>query len=394
MRVLAIAPFLASHDASHLGGFFIDLALAASRSGCDVGLVAADLRSLATVGQGNLAPYDFGLHKSHIDTVELYQCKGWRFPLLAGFNAAAWRAMAKRAARKYLEEHGKPDIIHAHWALRSGEVARELARDWDVPYVVQEHFSAFSRGTLSTAEIERARLAFSAASGTAAVSRQLARDIGPLAGAGTVEVIPNVLFADRFPPRRPDAVSRGDIRFITVCNLVPEKGVDVLLHAFARLLHELPDAVLEIAGDGPERRRLEALRARLGLGERVVFHGRVAAERVPGLLHAADAFVLASRHETFGVVLLEALACGLPVIASATGGARDIIDPDVGMLVSPGDAEALAKAMLALHAEIDAWRARPGSLRDHVLERYSPQLIGKRLVDFYHSAIAGYGGGL
>lgn len=134
---------------------------------------------------------------------------------------------------------------------------------------------------------------------------------------------------------------------VTVAGLYRHKGVDVLLRAFAHVMRVLPAARLYVVGDGPEGERLRLLALRLGIADRVSFEGaRPDAERY---MAGADAFVLPSRVESSGLVIAEARAAGVPVIASAVGGIPEMLDGgQAGRLVPPDDPEALGSAVLAV----------------------------------------------
>ena len=154
-----------------------------------------------------------------------------------------------------------------------------------------------------------------------------------------------------------------DVVVLTVCRLVAKKGVEVLLDAVAALRASVPGLKLVVVGDGPRRRAYEARAAALGLGQTVVFAGRVPHERVRDYFWASNMFVLASyesRHaggaardvETMGRVLCEANAAGVPLIATDSGGVPSVIRDGVnGLLVLPGDSTALAQAMERLWRE-------------------------------------------
>lgn len=165
--------------------------------------------------------------------------------------------------------------------------------------------------------------------------------------ARKISVIPNGLDVDAYAPRKPITLIR---RVATVANLRREKGHDVLLDAAAIVLRRFPDAQFDIVGAGPERAALEARAEALSIGRAVSFLGHC--EDIPARLAAADLFVLPSRSEAFPNAVLEAMAIGLPVIASAVGGVLEIIDHQQnGVLVHPGDANALAGQICALMAD-------------------------------------------
>jgi glycosyltransferase involved in cell wall biosynthesis len=185
--------------------------------------------------------------------------------------------------------------------------------------------------------------------------------------AGSIAVIPNGVDLEAYTDRT--AVGRIR-RIITVANLRPEKEHETLIAAAAALIGSYPDLRFEIVGDGPRKRDLQDLVVARGLGRHVEFLGH--RDDVPSLLASADAFVLPSRSEAFPNSVIEAMAAGLPVIASAVGGLLDLIDEGrTGVLVPPSDPAALTSA---LHLLIDnpACAASMGrAARTDIRQRYS-----------------------
>jgi glycosyltransferase involved in cell wall biosynthesis len=138
-------------------------------------------------------------------------------------------------------------------------------------------------------------------------------------------------------------------RFVAVGRLVRGKGFEVLMESFARVTKDLPQAELTLAGEGPQRHRLEQLARRLGCAGHVRFAGNTPYDRMREVYAAASIVVFPSLvPEGFGRVVVEAARVGRAVIASAVGGVPELVEPDCGVLVPPGDVAALAEAMLAL----------------------------------------------
>ncbi len=176
-----------------------------------------------------------------------------------------------------------------------------------------------------------------------------------------------------------------DLLFLTVARLVPRKGVDLTLQAFATMQLDDSCARLVIVGEGPERARLTALARELGIAERVTFVGGVEHSRLIDWYRTADVFVLPARSEPpdvegFGIVYLEAGACGLPVIGPNVGGPTSaIVDGVTGYCVSPDDSVALAAVMSRLARE-PALRARLGDAgRKHVLNHANWDRVADRI---------------
>ena len=176
--------------------------------------------------------------------------------------------------------------------------------------------------------------------------------------------------AARVPPPRDGVVK-------TLGRFVHKKGFDVLLHAAAHAARQGALFRLEIGGDGPERAALQALAERLGIGDRVVFCGWI--DDVAAFLADADLFVLPSRIEPFGIVVLEAMACGIPIVATRVSGPLEILDERTALLVPSDDPEAMAAAVTAAfeapHAAAERARAALRSFEANyaesaVVERY------------------------
>jgi len=197
--------------------------------------------------------------------------------------------------------------------------------------------------------------------------------------ARSIAVIPNGLdpavFTDRLRP--------GRIRtIVTVANLRPEKSHDTLITAAATLAASYRELRFQIVGDGPRRRELETLAVARGVADRVEFLGH--REDIPSVLAAADAFVLPSRTEAFPNSALEAMAAGLPVVASAVGGLVDLIDHGrTGLLTTPGDADALVSALRYLIDDPARAIAIGRAARAEVRRQYSFDRMVAAFEDLY-----------
>jgi glycosyltransferase involved in cell wall biosynthesis len=157
---------------------------------------------------------------------------------------------------------------------------------------------------------------------------------------------------------------------LTVANLRREKAHEILLDAVARLAPAHPDLRVRVAGDGPRAAELRALAATLGIADRVSFLGH--RDDVDALLAEADVFVLPSRSEAFPNSVVEAMAAGLPVVATTVGGLPELVQPGrTGLLVPPDDGAALARAIASLIAHPERARALGDTARETVARRYS-----------------------
>jgi glycosyltransferase involved in cell wall biosynthesis len=226
-------------------------------------------------------------------------------------------------------------------------------------------------GDKTPAQLRAQQLAYRAAhavvANSGAARAQLEREQVP---ADRLRLIPNGLDPAGFRPAAPRAAIR---EIVTVANLRPEKGHDTLLAAAPRILASHPDVTFTFAGGGPRRDALETLTRALSLTDRVRFLGEC--RDVPSVLAGADLFVLPSRSEAFPNAVLEAMAAGLPVVATDVGGIPEIVrNGENGVLVRPDDADALADAVIGLmnrptHAAALGRAARADVERHYTLDR-------------------------
>lgn len=181
----------------------------------------------------------------------------------------------------------------------------------------------------------------------------------------SVEVVPNIIDVDRFQPGSRTANGSGPLVLIAR-NLESIYDVETGIRAFRRLREAAPDARLEIAGTGPEAKRLKALTDGLGLSSSVRFLGRVDNDEMPAIYRSADLALNTSLVDNMPISILEALASGVPVVSTRVGGVPALVeDGREAVLVPPHDAEAMAEALVSL------WRSseRRDALREAGLER-------------------------
>lgn len=296
--------------------------------------------------------------------------------------------MLEKLYREAEHRFGRPDLVHLHSCRQAFEAAA-LCRRHSLPLVWTEHYSGLMRDPGRALRAE-CLCALENASVRVAVSAALRDSMLSLAGSSfreTVEVVPNLVDTAVFTPEGPAARPAGGFVFAAMGNFVPVKGFDILLRAFARVKRARADAVLLLAGSGPEEAALRRLAGTLGVGGAVIFTGRVPRADAPRFFRSCDCFICPGRTETFGMVLVEALACGKPVVAADCGGPRDIVTPQNGLLCLPEDDEALAGAMLSLCADVKKYPAP--ALRQSCSARFSAEAVCSRLEELYARAVAG-----
>src|SRR3954468_3447841 len=291
-----------------------------------------------------------------------------------------------------------PDVVHSHFWM-SAVAALEAAEG--IPVVHTFHaLGTVKRRHQSTRDTSpRERIA---------IGRELAARVDRIVATCTdevfelrrmdadrrrINVIPCGVDLDRFGPGPAEPRTPGVHRLVAACRLVMRKGVGNAIEALA----DVPDAELHVAGGpprdqldaDPEVRRLRALAESAGVASRVFMRGRLDRDQMPALLRSADAVVCVPWYEPFGIVPLEAMACGRPVVASAVGGIQDtVVDQVTGLLVPPRRPDALAAALRTMLATPTRALAYGIAGRDRVLARYGWDRVADCTLAVYEEVVA------
>lgn len=297
------------------------------------------------------------------------------------------RALAQARA---LVRAWRPDVIHAHM-VHANLFARALTRIVNGPPLICTGHSFREGGRLRMA-------AYRVTDSWTTITTHVSRDgrAGMIAAGGVpasrIIVMPNGIDTARFQPdlaarqttRAQLGIGAGTQLLLNVGRLVPEKAQETLIRAFARVAPGMP-AHLLIAGNGALRQPLAELVASLGLASRVTLLGQ--RNDIPALLNAADAFALSSDVEGLPMVLVEALACGCPVVSTNAPGVAEVVG-DLGMIVPRGNVDALA---VALGDTLRAGRGTPdaqAARRNRVLTTFSIEAVAQSWLSLYTSLSA------
>jgi glycosyltransferase involved in cell wall biosynthesis len=375
-----------------LGGIFqLDLGHALQRAGLKVGAIAPLARSLRTWRVREL-----GRRRTRTQSDEQgfpilrpdhYAWIPSRTPYLSEWYQVM---LGNQLFDRYVERHGIPDLLHAHNALFAGTVALSLKQKLGIPYILTEHSSAYITRTIKPWQEQTVVNALRNADRRLVVSHHLAQSMERMYGEimQPWEKMPNIVNSMFTVAKLRDPRVEEDqpgFRFLNIAAMLPWKNQANLLRAFAISFKDRDDVHLRIVGDGMLRQELENLSHALGIQNRVSFLGVLPRAKLLQEYQASDALVLSSDFETFGVVLIESLAMGRPVIATDCGGPREIVSEANGLLVPLGDSHALANAMSSMIEE--KHRYSPEALREACVAAYGEQAIVARHVAIYESVV-------
>lgn len=375
MRILILPSWYPSPLWHDLGDFVAYQAQALQHQGEDVHVLYPYLYSPKRIVKSG--KFLLGKKKSDESGILHYRSYAMKSHVFSWDQAKLLR-MGKRLIKKYIKEQGKPDIIHLH-TFYSGEIALWIKKTYGIPYVVTEHYTGFARDIITPGELALAKMVYEGSSCNIAVSEPFKKLLEEKTRE-EFQAVPNLINTEYF---RPGFEKDQGFTFVNVADMVEKKNQKLLLQAF-RIVHEKnPHTRCLLIGEGPDRPMLEDLSKQLGLDGAVDFTGYCKRDMVLKHLQRSHCFVLPSLFETFGIVVIEALACGIPVIATPSGGPESIlIHDELGRIVE-GREDLLADAMLKqINNSTD-----PVKLHEWVVNHYSEKAICSRLQDIYQGVL-------
>jgi glycosyltransferase involved in cell wall biosynthesis len=303
-------------------------------------------------------------------------------------TAGSFLSASVAATVERLNHESRIDMIHAHGALPCGYAAMLLSQRLSVPYIVTVHgLDVYSGRQVTRFAGNRCKRVseniYREAKAVVCVSGKVQEQ---LAGQGINSVVVhNGVDTDLFRPLRKSAEQST---ILSVGNLIPTKGHSLLIRAFAHVARTVPECILEIIGDGTERKKLESLANTLGLPARVVFRGRQGRSQTAEAMRRCTVFVLPSRYEGFGCVYVEAMACGKPAIGCKGQGIDEIIEHGVNGFLTPADSEADLSSLMQTLLQSPALCDCIGmAARETILEGHTLQHQAARLADVYRKCL-------
>lgn len=318
------------------------------------------------------------------DNISVHLIPVWFLPLDREYKSLGERY--SRIVEKFIrKENIRGCLVHAHFIWPNGYVAVRLREKYGIPCVLTAHgydiydlpFRDEDWRTKITTVLDHADTVISVSPGNLECINKL-NTLTP------VSVIPNTYRNDMFHPQDKQECRKKlglppDCKILlSIGNLVEEKGQKYLISAMSRLAEYYPGILCIIIGSGKLKNELKRQIRSLNLGNSVLMIGGRPHAEIPQWLNACDVFVLPSLRESFGIVQIEALACGKPVVATINGGSEDILDATVGILVERGDPIALAQG---IHDAFDKkWD------RDSILgysKKFSSDVIFEKIVMLY-----------
>lgn len=387
MNIIIIPAFFQTKRRPTVGSFFLEQAKALKGAGHRVTILYCDTYSVKCVREWLMYEEQT---TDIIDNIKVYRKKTF-CPLKHGMEGHR-KAFVKGIIALYesqIKGRMQPDILHAHCCVWAGQAAMALSQQTGIPYVITEHATLFQlhRDQISRKNNQYITQAFLRAAKVLCVSNAFREVLAVYRNPQEIQVVGNVVDCDFFQPR--DAGTENFTLF-SLCYMQTEdqlrkKGMDLLLRAWQTVQKNCPLARLVVGGGGQAQQKAVKWCEEYGISDTVTFLGTLDRQQTAHQMASCDCFVLPSRYETFGVVYIEAMACGKPVIATACGGPEDFVTPDNGLLVPVEDVSALEHAMQQMITSSHQFDS--DKIRASVQTRFSSSAVAGQLEQIYRTIL-------
>lgn len=376
MHILFISRGYPSAQRPQIGNFEVDQAEGLAKMGHKVSMISVDLGR-------EFIPKEFGIQRIQKNGVLSYHC--FFIPMKFFPGEGIFRKLLNMQLdylyQKVVQEAGQPDIIYAHY-LWNMDWALYLKENYNIPMVGIEHWSEMGYDDVKPFIINHAKRIYPKLDGLISVSHSLQKNIEKFTGIHSEVVFDTI--HDSVRMKKVHKTPDGKTRFIGVGSLIPRKGYDDLITAFSKCTCPKEKWLLTIVGEGPEENNLNELIAANGLNKNIQLVGRKNKEEIVKLLNHSDVFISSSHLETFGVAALEAICCGVPVLAIDSVGPREFITDQNGRLCAD-DIDALRQGieyMFYHHQEYDRQ-----AIADDCRARFSSEVIAKQLTAIFEDVV-------
>jgi glycosyltransferase involved in cell wall biosynthesis len=378
MHVLIVSHNYPTPIDNGFGFFCKHQAEALAQEGHRVGVVGPLFISLKTIFKAK--KFYFGFKSFLENRVQTYLWVGFSLPKARGIRYFLLKEIGKRMIDRYVRKYGTPDVLHLH-VFVAAEVAIYASAKYNLPLIWTEHFSDAGRNTISGVERKLILKLIVSAKVKIAVSQFLAKRLHENFHS-SFTVLPNVYDSNIF--KIDLSIKKNEnFTFLTVAYMQPIKNHIRMINAF-ELLSNLP-VILIMVGIGDMYETLKRIVIDKNLSNKVKFLGEQNSVKVAIEMNQAHAYIVSSDFETFNVSLVEAMACGVPVVSTKCGGPEQIImSTELGILTEKTP-ESLADGMRYIYE--NACKFSPNILSKYAFENYSLNVIAKKLTDIYTKCV-------
>lgn len=383
MKILLLPSWYPSEKKPLNGIFFKEQAEALKAKGIEVIVLSINIKDIREIFKEKI---ENKLEISNENGIIVYRYITYNyFPKLQELYLRYYSKLIDILIDKIIKNEGNINLVHIHSALDAG-IAYNLSKS-SIPYIITEHSSKYSRDLLSKTEKKYLSRVFNEAKKVISVGVGLKKDISRYFDYNKIDIIPNLVKLPYLKETDKNTqVCKDKIKFFSLGFLTYKKGMDLIIKAYNLGKEELKDVQILIGGSGAEFNNLSRLIKEYNLQDNILLLGELNREDVSRNMRDCDAFILTSRHETFGIVFIEAMYYGKPIIGTITGGPDSFVNEKCGILVENENIEEIKNAMIKMKNSYKEYDSN--YITEFCNKNFSEEVVAEKLIKIYREVIS------
>lgn len=384
LHIMIIPSWYPEYKGHYMGSFFREQALGIHKRGCKVGVVYPELKSLRKTFDIRVLPKLISFNDDGMDTYK-FRWSNW-FIKSKSMQIYAFKKFGYLVFKRYVRNHGLPDVIHCQSIFNAGFLGEYIFDRHKIPYIITEHNSGFyykDQGFKSYYSkvlrvINKSQKCF-------AVSSNYAKYLNVELKSNKKWNTHHNLVNDRFLNFKINNPNKNKFIFLCVSRLHAIKNIDLIIKSFKIFNQQHPNSELRIVGVGSEIKNLKKLTHKHRINKNVHFLGQKLRSEIIDEYNSCSSFIYASSFETFGVIFVESMSLGRPIISISCGSSEEIIPEYAGIIVKNKTTEDMSNAMIKLFK--DYFKYNPQKIREYCKSKFSEEVLSLKMIREYKSVL-------
>ncbi len=384
LHILIIPSWYPEFEGDYLGSFFREQAIGISNHNCKVGIIFPELKSLRGLKKIRLFPKLKTFNDNGLITYK-FLWSNW-FIKAKYLQIQTFKNLGYLLFKRYIKKNGFPDIIHCQSIFNAGFLGEYIFDKHKIPYIITEHNSGFyykdqgfERHLISVHRIiNKSKQCLS-------VSRNYSNYLDNIFNTNKKWGVHHNIVSSLFVDAKIKYPIKEKFVFICISRLSKIKNIDLIIKAFKKFNNSVPNSELRVIGIGSEKKKLKQLCQDLKIDQSVKFLGRKLRYQIIEEINLSNVMVYASNFETFGVIFVEALALGRPILSADCGSINEIINKKLGIIIKNNSIENFTNGMKSIYKNYENYK--PNKIREYCKENFSETKLSLKLIEEYKKAL-------
>ena len=380
LHILIIPSWYPEHNGHYMGSFFREQAIGIKKNGCNVGIIYPELKSLRNTFDIRVFPQVQYYDDEGLKIIKL-RWSNW-FIKSKFLQILAFKYIGYYLFIKYIKQNGMPDLIHCQSVFNAGFLGEYIYDTHDIPFIVTEHNSGFYYNNQGFKRFYNSvKRVLNKSKKCYAVSENYSKYLDSELKINKKWDFNNNIVNDHFLKTKLKSTDKSNFTFLCVSRLHKIKNIDLIIRSFKIFNKKYPNSKLKIIGIGSEFKNLNTIVNENDLQNNVFFLGEISRGNIVQEFNSCNAFVYASSFETFGVIFVESMSLGRPIVSLNCGSSNEIIPDFCGIIVNKKTTDDFSNAMVTIYE--DYLNYDPVKIKKYCNSKFSEKLLSLKMINNY-----------